>query len=307
MNKKSLWYTVISYAMWGILPLYWHMLDNVDSLFILGQRILWSCVFSVGILLVTKRLPEFRSALKDKAFIKQMLPASALITVNWGVYIWAVNAGHVLDASLGYYLNPLIVFVFSVAFFHEKSGWTEYAAIALAAVGVVISAVEVGAFPWIAVILALSFALYGAVKKRVHAEPVIAMATETLLLLPIIALYLLFAPVAHSTIASLNWFSAALLVFSGVITATPLMLFAKGVNDLPFITVGFVQFLSPTLMLLCGVLLLNETLTTAKLISFAFIWAGLAVYTWGMIRKARAEKAKAAADKNNAEKAEQKA
>lgn len=291
MNKKSLLLLIVSYLIWGLLPLYWNLLDAVDPLFILCQRVLWSCVFAVLVLALTKRLPVFRAALKNKTFIKGILPAALLLLLNWGVYIWAVNTGRVLEASLGYYICPLVVFLISVLFFKEKSSAMEWIAIGLAAAGVVVSAIEIGQFPLVSTVEAVTFAVYGSVKKRVHAEPVVSMATETLLLLPIVGIYMLLAPASHASFSALTGKELGLLMFSGVLTATPLMMYARGVNDLPFITVGFAQFITPTLMLLCGVLLLGESLNPLKLLSFLLIWLGLAFYIWGMVKAAKQEKA----------------
>jgi chloramphenicol-sensitive protein RarD len=157
--------TLACYILWGLLPLYWHILEDLDSVFILCNRIIWSAVFTIAILLITKKFSEVKAVFRDKKKMRFMIPAAITITINWGVYIWAVNAGHLLDSSLGYYMNPLVVFAIGIALFHETSSVLDWVSLALATVGVLIATIAYGAFPWIAIVLALSFGLYGTFKN----------------------------------------------------------------------------------------------------------------------------------------------
>lgn len=289
-QKKSLLIGFTAYVLWGVLPLFWHLLDRVDPLAILANRIIWSAVFSVAVLLIQGRAGEIRATMRDKRKMRWLIPSALIITFNWGLYIWAVNRGHVLDASLGYYMNPLVAFALGIFLFKEKCGVLEIVAVLLAAVGVGVSTVSYGAFPWIALLLAVSFAVYGAVKKQVHIDAVTGIAVETLLTAPFAILFLLLSDGGHALFASLTVQTALLLLAAGPITAAPLMMFAYGVNGLPLSTMGFIQFICPTLIAITGVVWLGETLTQDKLIAFAFILAALVLYLIGLLlaeKKAR--------------------
>ena len=279
--------TLICYVLWGLLPLYWHALEGVNSIFILCNRIVWSAVFTVGLLLATKKFDDVKAVLRDKKKMRFVVPAAIAITINWGVYIWAVNAGHLLDSSLGYYMNPLMVFATGVILFREKCGLIDWISLGLATIGVLIATIAYGAFPWIAVVLALSFSAYGTLKKLAGVGGLTSIAVETLLIGPFALAFILFAPVSHATIVQLNATEAILLVLSGIVTATPLILFTFGVNRLPLSTVGFLQYLSPTLQMLIGILVFREVLTQDRIIAFVFIGAALVFYTIGMVRRAQ--------------------
>jgi chloramphenicol-sensitive protein RarD len=279
--------TLACYILWGLLPLYWHALEHLNSVFILANRIIWSAVFTVGILLVSKRFSEVKAVLRDKKKMRFMIPAAIAITINWGVYIWAVNAGHLLDSSIGYYMNPLVVFAIGIVLFHETSGVIDWIALGLATIGVLIATIAYGAFPWIAVVLALSFGVYGTLKKLAGVGGLTSIAVETLLLLPFALLFVAIAPQSHASIAALTPLTTVLLLLSGIVTASPLILFTFGVNRLPLTTVGFLQYMSPTLQMFIGVLVFKEVLTQDRIIAFAFIAVALVLYTIGMVQRAR--------------------
>jgi chloramphenicol-sensitive protein RarD len=211
--------TILCFVLWGLLPLYWHLLSNVDAIVILASRILCSALFTVALLLITGRFGEVREVLRDGKKMRFMVPAALVITVNWGIYIWAVNAGHLLDASLGYYLNPLVVFAIGMLLFRERCGLLEWIALGLAAAGVLVSTLAYGAFPWIALALATTFGVYGALKKLAGVSGLPSIAVETILVLPFALAYLLFAPASHAMYASLTLPTAVLLVLTGVVTA----------------------------------------------------------------------------------------
>lgn len=279
--------TLACYILWGLLPLYWHILEDLDSIFILCNRIVWSAVFTIAILLITKKFSEVKAVFRDKKKMRYMIPAAISITINWGVYIWAVNAGHLLDSSLGYYMNPLVVFAIGIALFHETSGVVDWIALALATIGVMIATIAYGAFPWIAVVLALSFGLYGTFKKLAGVGGITSIAVETIMITPFALAFLLFSPASAASIAQLTPLTTTLLVLTGIVTASPLILFTFGVNRLPLSTVGFLQYSSPTLQMLIGVLVFHEVLTQDRIIAFAFIAAALVLYTIGMVQRAR--------------------
>ncbi len=279
--------TAACYVLWGLLPLYWHLLDEVDAFVILANRIVWSAVFTVVLLLALKRFGDVKAVLRDKMKMRFVIPAAIMITINWGLYIWAVNAGHLLDASLGYYLNPLMVFAVGMLLFREKCGALDWVALALATVGVLVSTLAYGAFPWVALSLALSFGLYGTFKKLGGVSGLTSIAVETILVAPFALAFLLISPASHAAFSALTLKTGLLLFFTGVVTATPLILFTHGVNRLPFTTVGFLQYISPTLQLIIGTLFFHETLTKDRIVALAFIGAALVLYSFSMARRAR--------------------
>ncbi len=289
MKRKSLLIGAAAYTLWGVLPLYWHLLGHVDSMVILANRVLWSAVFTLLVLLCTRRIPQLAAAFRDRHTRRYLLLCAVMVTSNWGLYIWAVNNGHVLDASLGYYMNPLMSIALGVIFFQEKCGPLEWCAFLLAVAGVIVSTVSFGQFPWIALLLAGLFAAYGAIKKKFHLDAAAGICIETLMMTPLALLFLAFAPVSRSAIWALDPVTALLLVSTGPVTALPLMLFARGVNDLPLSTMGFLQFILPTLIAVTGVAFFHEPLTADRIVAFAFILAALALYTAGLIRRERAQ------------------
>ncbi len=279
--------TLACYILWGLLPLYWHALEYLNPVFILANRIIWSAVFTVGILLASRKFSEVKAVFRDKSKMRFMIPAAVAITINWGVYIWAVNSGHILDSSIGYYMNPLVVFAIGIVLFHEKSGVIDWVALGLATIGVLIATIAYGAFPWIAIVLALSFGLYGTLKKLAGVGGITSIAVETLLLLPFALLFVAVSPASAASIAQLKPLTTVLLLLTGIVTASPLILFTFGVNRLPLSTVGFLQYSSPTLQMLIGVLVFKEVLTKDRIIAFAFIAVALVLYTIGMVQRAK--------------------
>lgn len=282
MNKKSLSLVFIAYLMWGVLPLYWKFLSNLDSVFILCNRIIWALVFSVILLAAIKKMPKMKELLTDKSKLKFLIPAAIIITLNWGLYIWAVNAQHVLEASLGYYMNPLVVCLFGIVIFRERVNAPQVIAIVLALVGVVFSTVQYGSFPFVALTLAISFSLYGTFKKFAHVGGIESVGVETLLITPLALLFVIFAPQSHVSMEVITVPQVLLCMGSGVVTALPLMFYSRGVNELPFVVVGFLQYIAPTLMLVIGIGQ-GEAFTLEQAISFGFIWVGLVVFSVGMV------------------------
>lgn len=274
---------MLCYALWGALPLYWRVLDSVDSMVILCCRVIFSAGFTFILLAVSHRLGEAKAILASAQTMKRIVPAALFVTANWGVYIWAVNAGHVLDASLGYYLNPLVVFLLGVVVFRERCGAFGWVSIALAALGVAVATIAYGAFPWVALTLAITFAIYGALKKRAGVGGLASVAVETLLVTPLALAYLLIAPAGRATLHSLDLPTGLLLLTTGAVTSVPLMLFARGVNGLHFTTMGVLQYICPTLMLVIGALFWGEPFTNDRIAAFILIGASLIVYTVGLV------------------------
>lgn len=279
IDKKSLLLTVVCYCIWGLAPLYWALLSHYDALFTLADRIVWGALFLLIFLALTQRLPQLSRTLRDWAAMKYLLPAAFFVSINWGVYIWAMAHSHVLDSSLGYYFNPLLSALAGVIFFHERLTRAQLAAYALALIGVILATVDAGRLPVISLVLALTFAIYGLVKKKARVEPSVSVTVETLLCLPLCLVYFCTLGRGPGGFALVDSAAQVLLLMgAGLITAVPLVLFANGVNELPLSVVGFVQFLSPTLGLVCG-LLLGETMSRLRWLCMACIWVAVAIFS----------------------------
>lgn len=288
MKRKSILIGLASYVMWGVLPLYWNLLHGVDSVIILCNRVLWSAVFSVLVLAFQKRLPVIKETFCNRRSMRCLVPAALLITANWGIYIWAVTNGHTLDTSLGYYINPLMAFALGLIVFKERCSVLEYVAIGVAALGVIISTISYGAFPYISLLLAVTFGSYGMVKKMVHIDAIVSIAIETILIAPFVLVYMICSPAGQAAWSALTPAQALLFIGSGPMTALPLMLFSYGVNGLPLSTMGFLQYASPTLIAIMGIFVLGETFTPAQIVAFVFILIALVIYSVGLVRRERA-------------------
>jgi chloramphenicol-sensitive protein RarD len=278
-GQSGLLAAVGAFVLWGLFPIYLKPLAGVPALEVIAHRIVWCCLLVFAWLAVRGELGLVRAALADPVSRKRLLASATLISINWLIYVWAVTHEHVLDASLGYFINPLVNVLLGVAVLGERLNRAQKTAVALAAAGVLYLAVVAGRPPWIALALAASFGLYGLIRKVVAVDSVPGLATETLLLAPFAVALLAWneaqgvAALGHSS-ALVN----ALLVGSGLVTAIPLVLFAYGARRIPLSTVGLVQYIGPTLQFLIGVLVFHEAFSLSRGIGFAFIWIALAVY-----------------------------
>ncbi|PHV69443.1 protein RarD [Sporanaerobium hydrogeniformans] len=282
--KKGILATTFAYILWGILPIYWKLLSSVSPLYILASRIVWSLGFCVLMLSMTKEWSKIKQICHNKRCLKLMLLASISITVNWFTYIWAVNSGHVIESSMGYFMNPLVVILISGLCFKEKFNKWEMLSVGLAGIGILIMIIEFGKFPFVALSLAFSFAIYGALKKQANLEPQISLTLETAVVFPIALIYLLVSEInGTGAIGILSTAKLFLLPLTGVVTAIPLLLFGYGVKKLPFSVVGFFQYISPTLTLILGIFVYKESFTTAHLTTFGFIWVALAIFVFSKI------------------------
>ena len=282
MKNRSFFITMLTYIIWGLLPLYWKLLSHVPAVLTLCCRIIFSLVFTAAVIIITRRLDKFKALLKDKPTMLKLAAASLLITVNWGTYIYAVASGHTLDASLGYYMNPLVVFAASMVIFKEKTSLLQIVSICIAASGVIITLLIFGTVPITALIMAFSFAAYGSVKKFAHVDPLLSIAVETLIVAPV-ALIVATAMFGDA-LSALTLRDGLLLMLAGPVTAVPMILYSIGVNHLDFKTVGILQYISPSLMLLIG-LLSGEALTIEKVIPFVTVLLALIVYSIGLLKK----------------------
>ena len=275
-----------SYLLWGLLPIYWKFLDKVNAQEILASRIIWSFVFMMVVLFLTKKLGLLSQTLKGFALNKKqmyaLIIASLLISINWFTYIWAVNSGHMVEASLGYYINPLVSILLGMIVLKEKLSAVQYISFGFAAIGVLIISLSYGQFPWIAVVLALSFGLYGLAKKLINVDSAVGLTLETLAVTPIAVIYMIFLIVNGSNsflTAGVGVGTDLLLIGAGVVTAVPLLYFAKGAQKIPMSLLGFLQYISPTLTLILGVFVYHEHFSKLQFISFMFIWLALTIYS----------------------------
>ncbi len=273
-------YGAIAFVAWGFLPIYWKFLKEIPADEILAHRIFWSFLFVGGILLCRNGIGVLKETLKDRKNIRNVLLCAFFITINWGTYIWAVNSGNILESSMGYYINPLMVVLLGMTVLKEKLNVFQYVSIGFAAVGVAIIAVQYGRVPWVALLLASTFALYGLFKKLLKAESLVGLALETTALIPLALGYILFKLFSgQSALYSVSLPTLALLLFSGVATATPLLWYAMGSARVKLSTMGFLQYISPTISLFLGVFVYGEKFTGTHLLSFGFIWVGLLIYS----------------------------
>ncbi len=285
MRGKSLAALLLCYCIWGMQPLYWGLLSKFNSMFVLCCRIVMSMVFTWLFLACTGRLRELLSAFRNAKLLRRLTAAAVFLCADWALFNWAVANGHVLDTALGYYMNPMVIFLVGITFFREKGSALEFAAVITACAGVVISWVGYGSFPLVAVLCALSWPAYATAKKAVHADPVVSVAVETTVLSPfaLIAAVIFFP--GDGGLASVAWPDFPLLLLSGVVTATPIILYTSAVNGMPFKVVGILQYLSSTISFVCGFLFMDETVTRSKLIMFGFIIAGLILFTAGNFKR----------------------
>jgi chloramphenicol-sensitive protein RarD len=296
-HRSGLWVAAASFVLWGLMPLYWHLLKAVPSLQIVAHRIVWSALMVVAWLLWTQGRGWLRAALARPRAAWMLALSGVLIGGNWGLYIWAVNAGHVVETSLGYFINPLLNVVIGVLFLRERLNPWQWLSVAIATTGVVWLTFNYGSFPWIALSLALSFGLYGVLRKLVAIDAVAGLGVESVyLFLP--ALALLLWGETHGSGGFLDgWGLAmgAMLVVSGALTALPLIGFAYAVRRVPLSVVGLMQYIAPTLQFLLGVLVFHEAFDRDRAIGFGFIWVALVLYATEGVLRSRRQAALAAA------------
>ena len=274
-----------TYLIWGVLPLYWNLLARAEANEILAHRIIWSFVFMVVVLMVTKRWQSFkedcRALWQDKKRGAILLLAAFTISLNWLTYIWEVNHGHVIDTSIGYYINPLMSVLFGIVFFRERISGLKKISLLLAAIGIVLMTYQLGKLPWVAVVLAVSFSVYGALKKQLHLNPFSSITLETLLMVPFavpyIGMLIMMSPANHFSLATPDL--ALYLMGTGVVTAVPLVLFSYGANLLPLNVLGFFQYISPTIGLLLGIFFFHETFGMAQISALGFVWVAIVLFT----------------------------
>ncbi|MPL75047.1 hypothetical protein SDC9_20866 [bioreactor metagenome] len=284
---KGLVSAVGAYALWGFLPIYWKLL-HVPAYEILAHRIVWSFVLVGLIIFLTNRsqqvLGDWRELMADTKRRNSLIAASLLISVNWLTYIWAVNESRIVETSFGYYINPLVSVMLGIIFLKERLSFWQLFSCIIAAAGVLYMAINFGSVPWVSLVLAGTFGLYGLCKKIVNIGAITSIAIETLLVTPLALLYIGFLEQQGYGSFTADWATAALLAGAGVVTAIPMLLFSCGANRLSLTILGFAQYLSPTIALLVGVFAYHEPFTSVHLVSFSLIWLALTIFSFSRTR-----------------------
>ena len=277
-----------AYGMWGLVPLFWPLLKPAGAVEILAHRMVWSLVFVGAALLVLRRWAWAGELLRQPRRLGLVAVAAAVITVNWGFYIWAVNSGHVVEASLGYFINPLVTIAMGVLFLKERLRTVQWAAVGIGVAAVLVLTIGYGRPPWISLCLAFSFATYGLVKKKINLGGVESLAAETAIqFLPALAFLVWLTAQGGSTFATEGAGHAALLASAGIVTALPLVCFGAAAIRVPLSTIGLLQYLTPVFQFLLGVLYFHEEMPPERWAGFALVWLALTLLTWDALRTAR--------------------
>jgi chloramphenicol-sensitive protein RarD len=279
-HRKGIWLAVAAYTFWGITPIFWKALDMVPALELLAHRIIWSVPLLFAIIAVRHQLGALRSAYRSPGTASTALVAGLLLSVNWGVFVWAVTSGHIVDASLGYFINPLVSVALGVVVLHERLSPAQRIAIGIAAVGVVAMTVIAGVVPWISLVLAFSFGAYGLLKKRETAAPALeGLFMEIAFIATPALIYLAVLAGTGTGALGSSPDTTVLLIAAGGVTVFPLLLFGASAKRIPLSTLGILQYLAPTLQLLVGVLLYGEEISRGEWIGFPLVWVALAIFT----------------------------
>lgn len=280
-----------AYILWGIIPLYWKLLPMVSPIDILCYRIVWSFLFMLGYIVISRNWKNFMEEVKvviaEKKKLFAIICASILISINWFTFIFSVSSGHVTEASLGYYMNPLVNVLLATIFLKEKLSRWGVVACLFAFTGVLLLTIQSGVIPWASLIMAFSFSIYGLIKKGVAVRSYTGLTIETFVIMPFALLYLFFF--SKQGFMSYELKPNLLLVGAGIVTAIPLLLFSEAAKRISYIILGFIQYVNPTLMLLFAVFLFHEPYTLGQFVSFGFIWLGILIFTYGNIYTYRKE------------------
>lgn len=284
--KKGIPTLLLCFFIWGFQPLYWYICGEWDTYFLLACRIIWAAVCCLCILWAQGKLPQLLAVFRDKDILKREIPASVFLLADWGVYLWAVQNGRVLECSLGYYIQPIVVFILGAVIFREKVSWRHIVILAVVVVGIVLSTDGFNGIPYVTILLAVCFAIYAAIKRSLRIDSVVSTSAEIVMMVPLALLFILFFRMGDTGMASITPLRQMMLLGAGVVTAMPMVLYSVGVKYLPLMTAGFCQYLSPTLAIVCG-MIMGEYLTAEKLRSFYFIWAGVFLYCLNTVYEER--------------------
>lgn len=284
-SRQGLIYAITAFVIWGVAPAYFKLVASVPPAEIIVHRILWSTVVMALVLSATRRFVGFGFLRANPKIVGTLFLTAALITTNWLTFVYAINSNHMLDASLGYYINPLVNVLLAVLFLGERLRPLQLVAVALAIMGVGYQVVELGRLPWISLVLAFSFGFYGLLRKKVALDALNGLAVETALAAPFALIY--FGSLWHSGAAHFGQGGGGLemlLMLAGIVTTVPLALYAAGARQLSFTTIGFLQYIGPSISMLLAVFVYGEHFSTTRAVTFGFIWAGLALFSIDALR-----------------------
>ncbi|MGI3780528.1 MAG: EamA family transporter RarD [Janthinobacterium lividum] len=289
-ERRGVGYGLAAYGVWGAVPLFWPLVARAGSIEILAHRIVWSFVISVVLVAVTVRR-GFWTRVARRRTLLLLGAAAAIVSVNWGTYIWSVNHGHVVETALGYYINPILSILLGVIVLRERLRRLQWISVGLAVAAVAVLTIDYGTLPWIALVLAVSFATYGFIKNRLGAGAVDSLAVESALLTPLALVYLGFLEVTgRGTFGHLGWRLNLLLVATGLVTLVPLLFFAAAASRLPLSTLGLLQYLAPTLQFLLGISYFGESMSPGRWVGFGLVWLALLIMTTDGLVRARSNR-----------------
>ena len=277
--NKGIWNGLAAYVLWGFFPIYWKLLHEVPALEVIGHRISWSFLLLIAVILLTSQWKNFRTAALTPKVIGIYTLAGVVLTINWLIYVWGVNSGFIVETSLGYFINPLISVLLGVFFLHEQLRPMQWIAVALAAAGVLYLTITYGRPPWIALSLAVSFGIYGLVKKIAPLGSLYGLTLETALVFPIALIYLVFVgSIGTGSFLHHGLLIDILLIGTGAVTSIPLLMFASAARQIPLTMIGVLQYIAPTLQFLIGVFLYHEPFDQSRLIGFSLVWLALMIF-----------------------------
>ncbi|MFV8752211.1 EamA family transporter RarD [Nannocystaceae bacterium ST9] len=286
-SRRGLVYGIAAYGLWGVVPLFWKLLADVDPLEVLAHRVVWGALTFAVIVALADAGGSLKAALADRRTLAVMALSGTLLAINWGTFILAVSTDRLLDASLGYFINPLVSVALGTIVLREGLRRAQWLAIAAAVCGVALLGWQVGRVPWISLVLALSFGSYGLVRKTAKVDSLIGSTIESALLVPVALVYLaIVATRGIGQVGNTDLLGHVLLVATGVVTAGPLLLFTSAARRLPLSTIGFLQYMTPSMQFVIAVFLFAEPITGAQLVAFGFIWLGLLLFSFDLWRSA---------------------
>lgn len=276
--NSGLLYAVIAYTIWGLFPLFWRLLQTVPATQIAAHRMIWAWVVLAIVIAATRQWRNFHGSINLRVLLSYSI-AAVLISINWVVYIWAVNAGHIVETSLGYFINPLISVFFGTVFFKERLRPLHWVSLACAAMGVIYLTFHYGRIPWIALVLASTFSLYGLVKKIASLKSLFGLTLETtVLVLPALIYLIVCEHNGNGTLLDTDLRTYSLLFIGGIVTAIPLLLFATAAQRIPLTLIGILQYIAPTMQILLGIFFFHEPFSSTQLLGFSLVWFGLAIF-----------------------------
>ncbi|MGB2426449.1 MAG: EamA family transporter RarD [Alteromonas sp.] len=292
--RAGVLFAIVAYSMWGFAPMYFKLLAYMPATEILVHRIVWSGVVLLLLVALRNQWPKIKAAIKSRKIMLILLAAGLLLGANWLLFIWAVNNDQLLEASLGYYINPLFNILFGRLFLAERLRPMQKGAVVFAISGVAIAVAGLGYLPWIALVLAISFSLYGLLRKKVAVDSMPGLFIETAMMLPAALVYWLLFAGESSNMLSNSAYTNVLLILAGVVTTAPLLCFTAAARRIQYSTLGFFQYIGPSIMFILAVFFYQEPLDKARLITFGFVWTGLAIFCWDSFRHFRQQKRKLA-------------